>query len=253
MRAIGPTLVAWVAGCGGAAAPPAREPRPDPLRLTHDDVARRLGPHRFEMRLRTRAWDGAAPDQDREERATLEVAAGGDFHLVHEIGRDDGREAVWVGGVLYTRHRYGAFLTRGGGAETAPKLGEEIWGTLAAQMDAIAHGVDVSQEGGRLVVRAAARPRAPARQPFPEKKWRETVVVESAEGVAALDAGVPVDVTLRATYRFAKEGHAPRVSLEYAHRVVRASPAIAAPEGAIPTPTRRSLEDERKRLLGETK
>lgn len=211
-----------------------------------------LGGYRFEMHLHTRAWDGETLETERAETATLEVDAKGQYRLVHNIGEDKGKEVTWVGGRFYTRHRYGTFLNRDDGARQAPRLRDEVWQTFAAQLDVLAPGIDVIESNGHVVIRKAAQPARPVSQSAAAKKWRETVVVESAEGQVTEEAGLPIAVTLRAAYAFHKEGHRPKIAIEYRHTVERASPIIAPPEEYLPTPVTRTLEPERRRLLEET-
>ena len=221
-----------------------------PLALDHDEVLRRLGGHRFDARSRIRSLDGETTEEDLAEEIHLQVDAGGQYRLVHDNGQGLGKEVVFVGGVLHTRHRYGAFLARPDGAGEAARLRAEAWATLGAYLDTCAHGIEVIDEGsGRLRIALSAAPRRARSQPFPEKQWRESVTVEVAEGRATIEDGVPTVVALRLAYAFQKAGRRPRVEIDYTHRVTRGVPSIHAPE-ALPTPVRRSLEDERKRLLG---
>jgi hypothetical protein len=182
----------------------------------------------------------------------LAVGADGDFHLIDDNDADLGREAVWVDGVLYTRHRYGRFLLRDDGEQAAPALRDEPWTTLRATLDLIGHGIDIAPRSGGLAIRRAEPPRPAPRQATGDKRWRESVDVGSAEGSVEVAGGVPVSADLRARYTFTKDGKGViTADVEYRHRLEQGAQVVTPPTDAVPTPVRRSLEDERRHLLGE--
>lgn len=242
-------FVAFFFGCNETPAPRAATTTSSgPDLPAHDEVLRRLGGHHFEMHLKTTAWDGPRLDQTHDENATLEVDALGQYHLVHNIGENHGKEVFLVDGKFASRHRYGALFLRQDGSSAA-RLRQEIWDTLRAQLEVIAHGIDWTSQG---VLMKAAQARPAAKQASPERKWRETVQIDTAEGKMVLEQDVPISVTLEVTYRFRKAGHDPRVEIDYTHSLTHAAPSLAMPDEATPTPKRHSLEDERKRLLGQS-
>jgi hypothetical protein len=256
-----------VVGCDAAPAPTRAtvSPPPNPLRVSPAEMLRALGAHRLEVSTRFRTFapgakaaapDQAAarsdrdlPDQDLEDATVLEVDAKGQFHLVQENNHDGGREIVYVGSALYSRHRYGTFLARDDAATQAMQLREEPWSTLPALAAVFEHSLATTTEGNRVIFGKADKAATITPQASPDKKWRETVQVQSLAGHGVFEGAVPIEVSFRVVFNFVRDSKPGRMEVEYSHRVTRTAPTIRAPEGALPTPRRHSYEDERKRLL----
>jgi len=234
----------------GCAEPPRPPPPPTaagPLAKTHDDLLRAIGGHRMLAHSRIRMADG----KDLIEDWTLEADGRGNWRLVHDNNHEHGKEVVRVEDVLYTRHRYGTFLSRPARRAEADPLREGAWNVLAAYVDMLHPGLEVRREGDRLVLGKAARRHDVAPQSDrPERRWRETVSVQELRGWVLLDGELPTDAELHARYSFSRGKVATSAELEYTRYLTRGSPTIAIPE-AIPTPTRRRLEPERQKLLGK--
>jgi hypothetical protein len=220
----------------------------EPLGATHDAVLARVGGHRMLARSRLRVSDG----RDLVEDWTLEADGRGNYHLEHTNNLELGKEVVFLDGVLYTRHRFGTFLDRGADRETAARLREEAWTVLGAYLEVLAPWLDSRRDGDRLTLTRAASRRAVVleNENFPERQWRKTVEVQALEGWVLLDGDVPTDAELRARYSFVRDGKTGRTDLEYTRYLTRGALRVARPE-AIPTPTRRRIEPERQRLLGD--
>ena len=235
-------------GCADPPPPDAPPPEAAPLTATHDTVLRKIGGHRMLAHSKIRMSDG----RDLVEDWTLEADGRGNFHLEHTNDHELGKEAVFLDGVLYTRHRYGTFLERGAEREFAAKLREEAWGVLGATLDLLSPWLDVAREGDRLALGKAPTRRAVGLRDsdLPERQWRRSVEVQSLKGWVLLDGDVPTDAELRATYSFLREGKSGRAELEYTRYLTRGSVSVDRPE-AIPTPTRQRTEPDRQKLLGE--
>ena len=234
--------------CAEPPPPPAPPEAVGPLAAGHDAVLRRLGGHRMLAHSRIRMSDG----RDLVEDWTLEADGRGNYHLEHTNSADLGKEAVFLDGVLYTRHRFGTFLERGKERETADRLREEAWGVLGAYVEMLSPWLDITAEGGRLTLAKAPSRRAVALRDaeLPQRQWRRTLEVQSLKGWVLLDGDVPTDAELRASYSFTRDGKAGRAELEYTRYLTRGVLDVARPQ-AIPTPTRRRIEPDRQRLLGE--
>jgi hypothetical protein len=218
------------------------------LGATHDAMLRRIGGHRMLAHSRLRVSDG----RDLVEDWTLEADGRGNYHLEHTNNLELGKEVVFLDGVLYTRHRFGTFLDRGTDRETAARLREEAWAVLGAYLEVLAPWLDSRRDGDRLTLARAPSRRAIALEDenFPERQWRKTVEVQALEGWVLLDGDVPTDAELRARYSFVRDGKTARTDVEYTRYLTRGALQVARPD-AIPTPTRRRIEPDRRRLLGD--
>ena len=241
-----PLLIAL--GCAEPPPPPPAPTTAGPLYTTHADLLRAIGGHRMLGHSRIRMSDGAELIEDW----TLEADGRGNWRLEHINNHELGKEAVLVEGVLYTRHRYGTFLSHPPERGESDRLREEAWNVLAAYLDMLHPWLDVRREGDRLVLRKAARRRHDAlpETDRPERAWRDTVLVQDLSGWVLLDGDLATDAELHARYSFRRDKIQTSAELDYTRYLTRGSPTIAVPE-AIPTPVRRRLEPERQKLLGE--
>jgi hypothetical protein len=235
--------------CLGCAEPPPAPAAPEaagPLAATHDDLCRRIGGHRMLAHSRIGMSDG----RELIEDWTLLADGRGNFRLEHTNNQELGKEAVFLDGVLYTRHRFGTFLDRGAERGEAKKLRDEAWGVLGAYLDLLQPWLEVRREDDRLRLKKAARRKAgPRDTDRPERRWRDTVVARSLEGWVLLDGDVPTDAELHARYSFTKDGKTGTAEMDYTRYLTRGSPELEKPD-AIPTPVLRRIEPDRQRLLG---
>jgi hypothetical protein len=161
------------------------------------DVARKASPD-----------DGSQPASPAEATTTTDlwVDPQGSFRLLEENDQDGGREIVRVGGEVAVALRYGKMMRRQErDIESARFLAEALGGPWAA-WELVRRQVRVEDAGqGSLRFGLADRARAlPAGFPPPQglRKWRDSVLVKSLTGQAALDARgkLPLAFACRAAF-----------------------------------------------------
>jgi hypothetical protein len=265
-----------VAACGGRApaaprgdggAAPATSAGPaaaaDPVRilsLPHDEVWRRLGPHRYQAKSRLRVTVADQPADVLDEEYQLEAGTAGAFHALYHNAHDQGREVVLVAGDLFVRPRYGTFVRRRPEAGEADRLRAEAFGGLAAAVEVVGRFVQARPAGPatvagrparRLALSLAAQPRPAAPAPDPRREWRASVVVQRLTGSLDVDesTGAPLAVTLKAGYTFRRGGASATAELELeASLTAGVQVAVTAP-AHVPLPTRTRYHVERRELL----
>jgi hypothetical protein len=264
--------------CGGAAGPhaapdggaPAWVARgaPGPAELqrllatTHDDVWRRLGPHRFRAQSTMRV---SSPGSDRPDELTdeylLEAGGGGRYHALHQNSRDLGFEHYFLNGELFVRPRYGRFVRRHPEEGEADRVRASTYGALAATGELLGRFITATSEGpvtagGRAAVRlrlalAPTPGPAAAADAAGPRAWRATVTPSALGGTVDVDAatGVPLAASLKAEFSFRQGDRTARAELEQTSAVEPGvDPPLAAP-AATPEPRRLRYHLERKQLL----
>jgi hypothetical protein len=248
------------AGTTGAGGPVTAADAVRVMTLSHDDVWRRLGPHRFQAKSRLRVTVGNGPPDLLEEEYLLEAGTAGAFHARYQNSHDEGREVVLVGGDLCLRPRYGTFMRRRAEEGEADRLRAETFGGLGAPIEVLGRFVAARPDGrtslaGREAQRfslgLAPRPRAAPSTPGPRREWRASVVVQRLSGSLDVDepTGVPLACTLRAEYTFRHGERAATAELELEGAITPdAQVAVTAP-AHVPQPMRSRYHFERQELL----
>jgi hypothetical protein len=158
------------------------------LRMSRAEAATRLGSHKLTGRTQF-AWTmgEAAPDAGptgvglTEDTALLQ-ARGGDFQAKVENDHNQGFEAVWTGGEVFVRSRFGPFRKRRTDRSDPPRLREQTSASLAT-VDQLARGLKLQLTGetaveGRRALRydvagTGARPQKAAQGDTPAIQWPE--------------------------------------------------------------------------------
>jgi hypothetical protein len=232
--------------------------------LPHRSTARRLGAHRFRGEHRLRVSEHGKEIESLDETTAVELAANGDLHALYTNTRSYGRELYAVGGTIWVRPRWGKFHMRPPASpDEAARVADEIYGTLAADLELVGFSLKVTDGGAAEVAGRAAKklrlalgpPRKKPAEADATRKWRDAVTVQALDGELALDAetGTLLDGRLATRVTFQREGRALEMLLESKHAVsdVGASISVAAPPEAesVTTPTRSHEFEERQQLL----
>jgi hypothetical protein len=226
----------------------------------HDEVWRRLGPHRLTVKSKLRVTVGGAPPDVLDEEHLLEAGPGGAWRSVATNSHDQGRELVLVGGDLYLRPRYGTFARRRPAEGEADRLRGETLGALRAPVELLARFVKVRDDGratvaGRDALRLALAPQPQPRPAPPEadprRQWRTTVAVQRLTGALAVDAqtGAPLALTLAAEYTFRQGERSATAVLELEGALEPGVQVAVSAPAHVPQPVRTRYHVERQQLL----
>ena len=255
------------------------------LRLSHSAVTARLGAHRLTCKstLQTKVA-GFAP-RKVVQQMVLNVDQKGHFAAVKHTGPQHGQEVIWTGGWLYPRQRHGKFLRRRARAGEPRKTANRLAGYLPAYMELLAPHLTLKAGGEttheqrkalRVALAPAPKPKAPlsasaATSPL-SRRWRQSIKVQSLEGMVLLDArtGVVLSVDLTAAWTFTPPpaGAVPSsgipekldpassgtMKLQLSQRVThigKVEPIPPPPADKILDPRRVRLEKERQMFSGE--
>jgi hypothetical protein len=232
------------------------------LRLTHAEVRRRLGPHRWEARHTVSTAVAGKAAESLTETFRLECGAGATCHGLYENSAEYGQELFHEGDVTFFRQRYQRFLRfTEEPEETALRL-EGIWGIVPATAELLGRFLALSPQGSASAAgRPGQRYRLDLRSvPLPaptesgSRAWRAKLRAEKLAGTALLDraTGVPLQVTLSYTVTAPRDGVTVTIQGELQATVTEAGKpvAIALPKDfdeASPR-TRDALVE--RRLLG---
>jgi len=263
-------LAAWVAmtGCHAGKASVATEESEKPvvasdvlrlIRLSHDEVLRRVGAHRFSSTDRIVITVGDSTDV-LEEKHTLEVSRDGAYRAVTENSKDQGREIVFVAGDIFVRPRYGTFIRRRPESGEASRLRAETFGTLPAALEYLGRFVDVKDEGtatweGRDVRQFALgllhQPRPHKVEDQPARAWRSTVEVQELSGTVRIDVKTRcvLQAALKAQYTFRRGDETARATFQYDGTLLPATEVAIAVPDHVPRPVRRRYHAEQQELL----
>ena len=238
-------------------------PDADPVRvmtLSHDEVWRRLGPHRFQAKSKLRVTVGAEPPDVLDEEYVLEAGTAGAYRALYQNSHDQGREVVLVGGDLFVRPRYGTFIRRHPEQGEADRLRAETFGGLAATVEVLGRFIQARADGQptvggrtarRLSFSVAPQPRAAPPAPGPRHEWRATVAVKRLGGSLDVDAqtGAPLACTLKAEYTFRRGAATATAEVDYEGTVAPGAEVAVSAPAHVPQPTRTRYHAERKELL----
>ena len=271
-------LVTVLAGCGGKRAKPGAAASAPPTRVDaeragkeggellraahvpHQTLLSAVGAHKLVVHSKLKVSGEQVESLD--EDTTLEVAADGSFHLLHQNTKDYGQDVVLAGGAMYVRPRYGQYLKRPPEPGESERLRDEAYGTLGAYLDVV--GFALETRGGEAVT-AAGRPALkvtiaqgggkPARVPddHPERKWRESVKPAAIEGSVTIDSatGAPLAADVHVRYQHDRAGAAVDTELTLQLTVAPGAAVAAPPAGAfVDVPVRERPVLERDQLLG---
>ena len=253
------------------------------LSLPHSAVTARLGAHRLTCKstLQTRVV-GSAP-RKVVQQMVLSVDRKGRFTAVKHTGPQHGQEVIWTGDWLYPRQRHGKFLRRRARAGEPRKTANRLAGYLPAYIKLLAPYLILEARGEttheqRKALRlslalapGATAPPATSSTPMP-RRWRQTIKVQSLEGMVLLDArtGVVLSVDLTAAWTFTPPpagvapasgipqkldpGSSGTMKLQLSQRVThigKVEPIQPPSAGEVLDPRRVRLEQERQMFSGE--
>jgi hypothetical protein len=231
--------------------------------LPHAAVTAALGAHHLEVETSLEVREGGQVVEALTDKATIDIAAGGDYHAWLDNSRDYGRDVYFVDGALFLRPRFGKFHRRPPIDDGEPaRIRDEIAGSLGATLELVAPGTAATDAGARQVAGRPARvvTLGPGSGPRPgalpeHQAWRQDAVIKEVSGEVVLDAasGAPLGGELRAVVEFQREGRhfAMALSVRHAVSAIGEVPAIAAPAAeqlVTGTEVPREL-DEREALL----
>ena len=236
---------------------------PDELARAFATSRRALGAHRLHGKSSLQVTEGATTVEDLYEEALVERAANGDLHASYENSRDQGREIVSSGGLVWLRPHFGKFHRRPpvdpGEAE---RVADEISGSLAAAFDLVA-GQCAPSDGGAVTVagRPARRVRLAVGPPRPRSLpgqggWRDGARVESLDGEIQIDdaTGAVLGGRLDAKVAFAQGRRALALAIRASEEASDLGGAVVVtPPGeadSVDTPGRTTDFDDREELLG---
>jgi hypothetical protein len=228
--------------------------------LTHAQVGALLGAHTVTGRSHTEVDEKSAVIETIDDEMGIELDAKGNFHAQVDNSKEYGRDVYLVDGWLYQRPRYGKFHRRRPNDDGEPaRIRGEIFGSVAATLDLLAPGVDLTAGGeatiagrkGRAVKLTPARePRKPPHQTLAQRKWRESVTVRDAGGELVLDAktGVVLRAVLQGTVSFQRDGRTFQMRLETRQELGSFG---AVEEVAPPSPELVVMETDQRHELDE--
>ena len=233
--------------------------------FTHAQVGALLGPHTVTGRSHTEVHEKGSVIEAIDDEMGIELDAKGNFHAQVDNSKEYGRDVYLVDGWLYQRPRYGKFNRRRPNDDGEPaRIRGEIFGSVAATLDVLGPGVDLTAGGeitvagrkGRVVKLSPAREQHKApRQALTQRKWRESATVRDAGGELVLDArtGVVLRAVLQGTVAFQREGRSFEMRLETRQELgsfgAVEEVAPPAPELVVMETDQRHELDERDSLL----
>lgn len=234
---------------------------PDELARAFATSRRALGAHRLHAKSSQQVTEAGTTVEDLYEEALVERAANGDLHASYENSRDQGREIVSSGGLVWLRPHFGKFHRRPpvdpGEAE---RVADEIAGSLAAAFDLVA-GQCAPSDGGAMTVagRPARRVRlaiGPERPRPGHDNWRDGARVESLDGEIQIDdaTGAVLGGRLDAKVAFAQGRRVLALAIRASEEASDLGGAVVVtPPGeadSVDTPGRAPDFDDREELLG---
>lgn len=235
------------------------------ISMPHHRVGKALGPHRFQGSSTVEVLRATSSLRKIEENVTLELGAKDSYHGVRNLSDDRGREIIFSGGTLYLRPRYSKFHRRAPTRKSEPTaLRDELFSTLAAYLQPLAHLIDVGEAtettfAGRKAVKVmlatAAKPRSRKPERLVQRKWRENIEGGTISGHVVLDreSGAPLAAQVSGELELVRDGERLRMKLRVSHLVkdVGAAVAIAVPppDKTVDTLQRSRETDEHDQLL----
>lgn len=223
-----------------------------------------LGAHRVTARSSVQVKSQGKVVEALSDKTSIAVDENGNYVATADNDREYGRHAIFAGGTLYLRPRYGKYHARQPNTPAEPKqILDEMFSTASAYFDLLWTGAELSDRGATSIDGRAAQKieisKAPSPVPRPaeavtQRKWRETVTVDDVSGAVVLDreTGAPLSVEIAGVVHYLRDGVRFEMKLEARHKIaVGKVPAIAAPdaEQTVSVPTVTGEVDERKKLL----
>lgn len=235
------------------------------LMLPYRDVVTALGPHTFVISTATSVDEGGKKVSELTDTTKIELGDKGSFQGIYSNSADYGREAMWVGDMLYLRPRYQRWHGRTPEHPDEPgAIRDSFFAPIAATWELVGPAAELTDQGiaqvagrtGRkIAVKLAPDKRALPAEPLTQRKWRETRSIEALTGEVVLDAdkGVPLVVKLSGTVGFSRDGRRflMKISVDAAASAIGHAVAIAppAPDQVVSTPERLREVDDRDFLL----
>lgn len=228
-------------------------------------VVEALGPHTVSISTVTSVEEAGKPVSELTDRTTIQLGETGTFRGEYTNSADYGREAIFVGGMLYLRPRYQRWHRRA--PETADEpaaLRDSFFDPIAATWDLVAPGAELTDQGAaevggrqgkKIAIKLSPSPTKPPAEPLVQRKWRENRVVEELTGEVILDAekGTPLAVKIAGTIAFTRDGRRFRMKTSVTSAIsgIGAPASLTAPADTevVATPERRREVDDRDTLL----
>lgn len=234
------------------------------LGLPHRLVSEALGAHRVRGTSSVEVRRGGEVVDKLSDQTLIALDSGGGFRATLENDREYGRHAIYAGGALYLRPRYGKYHRRPPTSPAEPaRIRGEMFSTVSAYFDLLWNRAELSDRGATTHDGRAARridistaPSATERpaESLRQRKWRESITVEEVEGEVVLDSetGVPLEADIRGSLHFVKGGQRFSMKLAASHEIsdigqvasIEAPPAeetVRAPEVKGEVEVRREL------------
>jgi hypothetical protein len=234
------------------------------LATPHHQIASELGPHTVTASSSVEASTGAEVVLSLADKTRLAVDAKGQFTATADNDQDYGRHAIYAGGSLYLRPRYGKYHRRPPNEPGEPAaILDEMYSTTSAYFDLLWTGAELSDRGATSfgdrparkieISLAPSHPDRPA-ESVTQKKWRETIDVDEVSGEVILDneTGTPLSAEITGSIKYVRDGASYRMKLEARHRVEPGEVAtITAPaaEQTVSAPAASGEVAERRKLL----
>lgn len=231
---------------------------------THRETTTKLGAHSFRGTHSMRVTENGKAVEKLEETTALDMGKTGSFHVVYENSRDYGREAYFdrKARIVWVRPRYGKYHRRAPATRDEPaRLTNDVYATLAADYELVAHAIDIKDLGTTRVDGRQARKlklslgkvRLPATQELSHKQWRENFAVTELSGELVFDntTGALLSGRLASKGQLVKKGRTFDLALTSTHKLTTQSIAFEFPsdEESVETPTRPADVADREKLL----
>ncbi len=234
------------------------------LAMPHHVSAAALGAHVFRGASKLRVVEGADEVEAIDDTTAIDYAADGSFRAILDNSRDYGRHAIYAGGTLYLRPRFGKYHARAPTERDEPAaICDEVYATFGDYFDLASNRVAVADAGaatvagrsGRAITLSKAASERPRKQTLAQRKWRETIAVESIDGEVVLDdeTGAVLRGKLTASVQFVRDGRTFQMTVEATHAIESVGGAVAveapAEDEIVATPHRSHELEERDALL----
>lgn len=234
------------------------------LAVPHHQLAGELGAHTITGASSIEvSRDGAVVDK-LADKTSIAIDARGQFRATADNDRDYGRHAIWTGGSLYLRPRYGKYHRRPPNNPEEPgRILDEMFSTASAYFDLLWPAAELSDRGAAESGGRAARKIEISKAPSPadrppesvtQKKWRDTITVDEVSGVVLLDreTGAPLSVELEGAIHYVRDGQQFAMKLTASQRIEVTEVAAIQPPPAdqtVSAPTVAGEVAERRKLL----
>ncbi len=231
----------------------------------HARVGELLGAHSFRGKSTVEVREGDSVVDSLSTETSIELAADGQYHAVSKNSKDYGREVIFADDYLYLAPRYSKFHRRRPENPDEPaEIRGQMYGELGAHLELVAGGIAAAESGQKTVsgraarvfgIAKSARPGPAKSEVLRQRRWRESITVDSVAGEIALDAetGVPLAGTLEATVSFRRDNRSFTMSFSVEHGIagIGEPVTVTAPleDRWVATPTRSREVEERDRLL----